>query len=64
MYLRFLLFLFIALSYVISPFDIFSEEIWGLIGVIDDIIIVLSILVYISSAYYGHLQNRAANQLH
>ena len=58
-----MLLLAIAALYVISPFDILSEEIWGIIGAADDIIVVFSSLVYISWGYYRYLRGRADNQL-
>lgn len=63
LYLRFMLLLVIAVCYVISPFDILSENIWGIFGAVDDIIVVLSSLAYISWGYYRYLRRRADNQL-
>jgi RING finger protein 170 len=59
MYLKFMLFIAVGISYILSPFDLLSESVFGLIGVCDDIVFILSILIYISMAYYGVLNNEA-----
>jgi RING finger protein 170 len=61
-YLRFLLFVCIGIGYILSPFDLISESTYGLIGCLDDIIFILSILVYVSMAYYRVLNREAAGE--
>lgn len=41
----------IAMVYILSPFDIIPESVFGLIGIIDDVFVLLLFAVYISIAY-------------
>lgn len=55
-----------AAVYILSPADIISEGDeeeggYGILGLIDDIFTIISVLVYISNAYYRHLQDQSRN---
>ncbi len=50
-----------ALLYVISPIDILSEAAFGLLGFLDDIVIALLVLFYVSEVYRNVVADRAAN---
>ena len=41
----------IAVVYVLSPFDLIPESVFGLIGMIDDFFIVITILVAVSQMF-------------
>ncbi len=45
--------------YFVSPIDILPEAILGLFGYIDDLILVVSTLVYLSTFYRHILETRA-----
>jgi len=40
-----------CLLYIVSPFDIIPESIFGVVGIVDDILICMTILVYLSFLY-------------
>ena len=50
-----------ALLYVLSPIDILSEAAFGLLGFLDDIVIALLVLFYVSEVYRNVVADRAAN---
>jgi RING finger protein 170 len=52
-----------ALLYVLSPIDILSEAAFGLLGFLDDIVIALLVLFYVSEVYRNVVADRAANAL-
>jgi RING finger protein 170 len=58
---RFKIFLVTVLNFIYfaSPIDIFPEEILGLFGYKDDLILVVSTLVYLSTFYRHILETRA-----
>lgn len=48
-----------ALLYFISPFDIIPEAVFGILGFLDDIFILLLLAIYIALIYRQVVQNRA-----
>ncbi|XP_028404570.1 E3 ubiquitin-protein ligase RNF170-like [Dendronephthya gigantea] len=50
-----------ALLYFVSPIDILSEAAFGLLGFLDDIVIALLVLFYVSEVYRNVVADRAAN---
>ncbi|ESO87013.1 hypothetical protein LOTGIDRAFT_128006 [Lottia gigantea] len=50
-----------AFLYFISPFDIIPESMFGILGFIDDIFIILLLAIYVSLIYRQVIQNRAMN---
>lgn len=40
-----------AILYLLLPYDIFPEQVFGLIGFLDDILIMATVLVYLSYLY-------------
>lgn len=53
--------IFIAIIYVLSPLDIIPEMAVGVLGFVDDIIILVIMAIYITIIYRGVLAHRAAN---
>ncbi len=43
---------------ILSPFDLLPEAIFGIFGLIDDIIMIILLLVIISNIYYYHAVRR------
>ena len=37
--------------YVISPFDIIPEAVFGIVGLIDDLVLVIGVLVLVTSGF-------------
>ena len=50
-----------ALLYLLSPIDILSEAAFGLLGFLDDIVITILVLFYVSEVYRNVVADRAAN---
>lgn len=42
--------------YILSPIDLIPEYIFGIFGIIDDVIVFLTLIFLFSMAYYSHLQ--------
>lgn len=53
--LRIFLYLSLALLYIVSPLDLIPEAVTGVIGFIDDLIILLVILVYVTVLYRNYV---------
>jgi len=49
--LSLLVYLVIMLLYIISPFDLISENVVGIIGYIDDIVLLVVLLVSITNSF-------------
>ena len=56
---RIVLCLVAAMLYLVSPIDILSEAAFGLLGFIDDIVIILLLLFYITEIYRNVVTDRA-----
>ena len=57
--LRIILCFFAAALYFISPLDIIPESVFGFLGLLDDVLIILLLLVYITEMYRRVIANRA-----
>lgn len=55
LHILFILFLFVV--YLLSPFDLLPEAVFGVLGLLDDVIILLGVIVYISIVYRGYVAN-------
>lgn len=53
--LRVFLYFFLVIFYIISPLDLIPEAVTGVLGFIDDIIILLVVLVYVTVLYRHHV---------
>ena len=53
--LHILLILVFLLFYLLSPLDLIPEAVFGVIGLLDDLLILLGVLVYITIIYRAHL---------
>ena len=49
--LHLLLILVLIVVYIVSPLDLLPEAVFGVLGLLDDIIIIVGTLVYISLVY-------------
>lgn len=49
--------LLLIVIYLLSPFDLLPEAVLGVIGLLDDVIILLGALVYISVVYRAYVAN-------
>jgi len=47
--------LLLVVLYLLSPFDLLPEIILGIIGLIDDVVIVIAALVYVSLIYRAYV---------
>ena len=52
----------LLLLYLFIPFDLLPESAIGLIGFIDDGLILLTVIVYVTLLYRSYVTNRAMNQ--
>lgn len=59
--IRIILCFFAACMYLISPLDIIPEAIFGILGLFDDIFVVLLLTIYVSIIYRRFVTNRAQN---
>ena len=50
-----------ALLYFVSPFDIIPEAVFGILGFLDDLFILLLLAIYVSLIYRNVIQQRATN---
>lgn len=57
--LRIILCFFAAALYFVSPLDIIPESVFGFLGLMDDVLIILLLLVYITEMYRRVIANRA-----
>ncbi|XP_068725868.1 E3 ubiquitin-protein ligase RNF170-like isoform X1 [Montipora capricornis] len=57
--LRITLCFFAAALYFISPLDIIPESVFGFLGLMDDVLIILLLLVYVTEMYRRVIANRA-----
>ncbi|EDV23326.1 E3 ubiquitin-protein ligase RNF170 [Trichoplax sp. H2] len=48
----------IAMIYVLSPFDIIPEAVFGILGLLDDLLIIVVILIYVTMIYRNIIANR------
>ena len=51
-------YLLILIIYVLSPFDIIPECIFGFIGLIDDLIVLIIIFIILTNYYYQYISAR------
>lgn len=56
--IRIILCFFAACMYLISPLDIIPEAVFGILGLLDDVFVVLLLAVYISIIYRRFITNR------
>ncbi|KAK3089962.1 hypothetical protein FSP39_008038 [Pinctada imbricata] len=59
--LRIIVCFFAAFMYFISPLDIIPEAVFGVLGFMDDLFILLLLAIYISIIYRQYVQNRPTN---
>uniref|UniRef100_X1YV84 E3 ubiquitin-protein ligase RNF170 n=1 Tax=Capitella teleta TaxID=283909 RepID=X1YV84_CAPTE len=57
--IRILVCFLVALLYLISPFDIIPEAVFGILGLLDDFFILLLLAIYISIIYRRFVANQA-----
>ncbi|KXJ21914.1 E3 ubiquitin-protein ligase RNF170 [Exaiptasia diaphana] len=57
--MRIILCFLAAALYFVSPLDIIPESVFGFLGLLDDFLIVLLLLVYVTEAYRQYVANRA-----
>ena len=57
--LRIILCFCAAALYFVSPLDIIPESVFGFLGLLDDILIILLVLVYVTEMYRRVIANRA-----
>jgi RING finger protein 170 len=52
------------LIYIVSPFDLIPEAVFGLLGIVDDVIVLFFLLVLLGVAYRGvlHVRERRRNE--
>ena len=53
--LRLTLILLFLLAYVLSPLDLLPEAVFGLLGLLDDILLIVIVMVTLSMVYRAHL---------
>ena len=56
--IRIILCLFAALLYLLLPFDLLPEAVFGILGYLDDILVVLLLTVYVTVIYRNFVANR------
>ena len=52
-----------AIFYLLSPFDIIPEAVFGLFGLLDDVIYVLLMMVFLSRTFYELLRDQNEERL-
>ena len=57
--LRIILCFLAAILYFVSPLDIIPESLFGVLGFLDDALIILLLLVYVTEIYRRVVANRA-----
>ena len=55
--LHILFILVLVVLYLLSPFDLLPEIMLGMLGLLDDLLLVVCALVYISLVYRAHVAN-------
>lgn len=55
--LHILFILLLLLLYFLSPLDLIPEAVFGILGFIDDFVIIMGVLVYISLIFRAHIAN-------
>ena len=61
--LRIILCFLAAALYFASPLDIIPESVFGLLGLLDDVLIVLLLMVYVTEVYRGIVANRGEQNI-
>lgn len=56
-------YLFLLISYCLSPIDIIPECIFGFFGLIDDLIIFCIVFFLISNYYYKLMRKKSLNRI-
>ena len=56
--IQFLVYIVVLLGYFLSPLDIIPEVIFGVFGMVDDILVGLYVIIAISSVFYQMLVDR------
>lgn len=56
--LHILLLLFLFALYLLSPLDLIPEAIFGIVGLLDDIVILVAIVTYVALLYQHHITHR------
>lgn len=56
--IRIILCLVAALLYLLLPFDILPESVFGILGYLDDLLVLLLLAVYVSIIYRNFVANR------
>lgn len=51
-------YLLVLIVYVLSPFDLIPECIFGFVGLIDDIMILILIFIILTNYYYQYISAR------
>jgi len=57
--LRSVLMLIGVLAYLLSPFDIIPEAVFGLIGLLDDLFIIIIVLFMLANSFYHAYAERS-----
>ena len=55
---RLLLTVFTAFLYVLSPFDLIPEIVFGFIGLLDDFVVIIAVLIVVAQGFRQVLQDR------
>ena len=56
--LHLILILVLIIVYLLSPLDLLPEAVFGVIGLLDDVIIIIGTLVYIAIVYRAFITER------
>ena len=56
--LHILLIFVLLLLYIVFPLDILPEAVLGFVGLLDDVLILVGVLVYLTLIYRAHVTNR------
>ena len=56
--IRIILCFFVAIIYFISPLDIIPEAVFGLLGFLDDVFVMLLLAIYVTIIYRSFIANR------
>ena len=59
---RALICLAICIAYLLSPFDLVPEVIFGVFGLLDDIVVILVILMYFGAVYRAAMVQRLVHR--
>lgn len=58
-YSRIIFLIIVVIFYVISPLDLIPEAVFGFLGLVDDLLVILMVIVYASMIYRQVVLNRA-----